>query len=46
MSQGRTEDEALANLADAITEVLHVVLSQRDRWKSEPGEPHRLAVAI
>ena len=49
MSQGRTEDEALANLADAIAEVLHVVLSQPGRWtpaESAPGQPRRLAVAI
>ncbi|HWL35754.1 MAG TPA: type II toxin-antitoxin system HicB family antitoxin [Frankiaceae bacterium] len=48
MSQGRTEDEALANLADAIAETLHVLLSQRERWTatgSSPGEV-RLAVAI
>lgn len=49
MSQGRTQDEAIENLADAIAEVLHVLLSQRDRWErteSDPDGPQRLAAAI
>jgi predicted RNase H-like HicB family nuclease len=49
VSQGRTEDEVLANLADAIAEVLHALLSQPGRWtpaESAPGQPRRLAVAL
>jgi predicted RNase H-like HicB family nuclease len=49
VSQGRTEDEALANLGGAIAEVVHVVASQPGRWtpaESAPGQPRRLAVAI
>ena len=48
ISQGDTEDEALANISDAISEMLQVIIRENARPEPdpEPGEVRSIRVAV